>query len=168
MDAVWRIAGRIGVEMSMAAILALALAACSAPYAQLGNTTIRFPTGSNEPSADSSQQIADVLAPLAGNPLVEVALTAYFPYGDSSSSPAYSLAQSRIDRLKNRSAEAGMSLDLVGTNVSAIGWTYQGGEYQAVPYPPDQLDRIDMTYRVKTECHPLVDLARRLDPYRHQ
>ena len=154
--------------MSIAAVFAFALAACSAPYAQVGTTTIRFPVGSNELSADGSQRIAEVLTPLAGNPLAEIDLTAYFPYGESSSSPAFNLAQSRIDRLKYQSAEAGISLDLVGAKVSAVGWTYEGGEYQAVPYPADQLDRVDMTFRVKTECHPLVDLARRLDPYRNQ
>lgn len=61
-----------------------------------------------------------------------------------------------------------MSLDLVGAEISAVGWTYEGGEYQAVPYPADRLDRVDVTFRVKTECHPLADQARRLDFYRIQ
>lgn len=154
--------------MLIAAVFGFALAACSAPYAQVGTTTIRFPVGSDELSADDSQQIAEVLAPLAGDPLVEIDLTAYFPYGDGSDSPAFSLAQSRLERLQDQSAKAGISLDLVGSKVSAVGWTLEGGEYRATSYSADQIDGVDMTYRVKTDCHPLVHLARQLDPYRNQ
>ena len=151
--------------MSIASIFTFALAACAAPYAHVGTTTISFPAGSNELSVEESRELAEVLAPLVGSPLVEVDLTAYFPYGDDESSPAYRLAKSRTDRLRNQSAEAGMSLDLVSAGVSAAGWTYEGGQYQAVPYPANKIDSVDVTFRIKSECHPLVDLAWRLNPY---
>ena len=151
--------------MSIVSIIAFALTACAAPYAHVGTTTIEFPVGSNELSVEESRQLAEVLKPLVGNPLVEVDLTAFFPYGDGESSPAYRLAKSRTDRLKSHSAEVGVSLDLVGAGVSAVGWTYEGGQYQPVPYPADKIDSVDVTFRIKSECHPLVDLARRLDPY---
>lgn len=154
--------------MFVAAVAAMTLASCSIPYQQTGAITIRFPVGSDELAADDNRQIADTLAPLAGNPLAEVELTAYFPYGATSNSPAFTLAQRRLDRLRSQAAEVGLSLDLVGGSVSAVGWTYEAGEYRTVPYAADRLEQVDGRFRVKAACHPLVGLARQSDPYRTQ
>lgn len=139
-----------------------------APSTLAETTTILFPVGSNELSADGAREVAETLAPFTGNPLVEVNFTAYFPYGQSSGSPGFDLAGSRVERLRQQSADAGISLDLIGGSISATGWTYEAGQYQDAPYPPSQLDRVEMTFRVKSECHPLVDLARQRDPYQNR
>ena len=154
--------------MFSSAAVAVFLMSCPLQYELNGTAKVQFPANSAHlPTADRVR-ITELLAPLVGNPLAEVEFDPYFPYRSSEGSPAYILAQNRANSLRNLSVETGISPDLVASGISAVGWNFEGDTIRAVPYPPEQLDRADVRYRVKAECHPLTHLARSLDPYRNK
>lgn len=147
---------------------ALIVGLCPAHYSQNSSITIGFQPGSLEISSEARLQIAELVTPVAGNALAEVHADAYFPYGegDIENSGSIARAAARLDEIRSAVVSLGVDTDLIGTGRSALGWGYKDGAYVHAPYPVEQLETVDVSVRVKSDCHPLADLARRLDPYR--
>lgn len=142
-------------------LAALIMGLCPAHYSQNSSIEIRFQPGSLGISSEARLQISELVTPVAGNALAEVQADAYFPYGERDN-----LAAARLDEIRSAVVSLGVDTDLIATGRSALGWDYKDGVYVHAPYPIEQLDTVDLGVRLKTDCHPLADLARRLDPYR--
>lgn len=156
--------------MLAAAAVALILCSPSSFYERTDNITVEFAEGSAELSPDEREKIAALMKPLVGDEMAEVQLQAYFAYGDRSGSlvPGASggLVQDRFDAIADTAIEIGVSPDLIGARQTAIGYDLDAsGNSIRVPFPPERLLIVEMDVRVKTDCHPLADLARRTNPY---
>jgi hypothetical protein len=153
--------------MLVEAIAAFAIGGCFPLYGQIATVSIQFEEGSVEISDSARREIAEAVEPIIGNPLAEVELQASYPYGTRESDPAFMLAHDRNDAVRQVALQLGLASDLIGRRQSAIGWDMDGsGQRVGVPYPREQLQIVEMNVRVKEDCHPLADLARRLNPYR--
>ena len=146
---------------------AVAIGTCFPLYGQIDTVTIQFEEGLVEIPDSARREIAEAVAPIVGNPLAEVELEASFPYGTRDSDPAITLAQDRNDAVRLLAVQLGVASDLIARGQSAVGWAFDGsGRWVQVPYPRERLQIVEMNVRVKSDCHPLVDLARRTNPYR--
>lgn len=131
---------------------------CSPLFTDVRTLTLRFDEGSAELPKGAKEQLIELFAPVAGNPLAEVEVGRYYPYGvREQSDPAILLSNARFQAVERTAVSVGISEDLVGGRSSAIG--------QAISNSPGRTDTVDLVVKVKTECHPLADLARRLNPY---
>lgn len=141
---------------------ALAMSACFPLYEQTNSVAVVFSEDSVELTEESRRQVTAIVRPMVGNPLAEVELQAYFPYGTrQGGQPVVTDAtQVRVDAVTNSVIEAGMSAALVGAHQFSIG------EEGMFPFSPERLRTVEINVRVKADCHPLTASARRLDPYR--
>ena len=137
---------------------------CVPLYGQIDTVTIRFPEGSVEISGEARREMAEALGPIVGNELAEVRLRSYFPYG---ADPGMELTQARNDAVRRAAVQFGVASELIADGQSALGWTIDdAGQTTPVPFSREGLQTVEMNIRVKADCHPLVDLARRTNPYR--
>ncbi len=141
---------------------------CVPLYGQIDTVTIRFPEGSVEISDQAHRDIAETLGPIVGNELAEVHLDSYFPYGArQSAEPGMALSRARSDAVKSAAVQLGVASELIGDGQSALGCNIDdAGRTAPVPFSRERLQVVEMTVRVKADCHPLADLARRTNPYR--
>ena len=151
--------------MLVGAVVSLIWAACPAHYGPTTGLTIQYPDGSAELPGGDRALINALLQPFVGDEMAEVRLTAYFPYGSRNMENADvpTLAEARIEGAKAAAVDLGVSSDLVGSAVIALGSV---GDDEGRRYPADRLQVVELEVRVKTSCHPLADLARRMNPYR--
>lgn len=154
--------------MLTGALMGLVLAACPARYEQIRSVLIEFPEGSAQLSQRGRAQISEFLTPLLGNEMAEVSVEAYFPYGERnmSNADAPALSDFRVREVRNAAVELGVSVDLVGTGVTAMNWDGDDSPSGGFRRPVERLHQVEMESRVKTDCHPLAELARRMNPYR--
>lgn len=149
----------------LAALLTVAWTLCPANWDQVDRVALDFGNGSADISSEGQAQIAALLTPLVGNEMAEVQVRAYFPDGERSMSSVRlpTLADERVERVKKAVVGLGVSPDLVGTDVVALAVESGDG---GVRSPLNGLQLVELDVRVKSDCHPLADLARRTNPYR--
>lgn len=154
--------------MLIGAVMGLVLAMCPARYDQISSITIGFPEGSAQLSDQGREQISELLSPLVGNEMAEVSVQAYFPYGERNigNADAPALSEVRVREVRNAAVELGVSADLIGAGVTAMNRDGDESPSGGVRRPVERLQQVEVEARVKTECHPLADLARRTNPYR--
>lgn len=152
--------------MIFAVAMLTAGAGCYPLYTNVEDTTIRFLPNTSEVSLEASREVSARLQPLAGKPLAEIHFTVNFPYGANEGDSDWKLAEKRRDNLRLKLVSIGISQDLVGGGMSAIGFRFsENYDTYRVPFDPDQLDTVVIQSKVKSPCHPLLDLALRLNPY---
>lgn len=139
---------------------------CPSRYIDTRTLTLRFDEGSSALPQGAKEQLVDLFTPVAGNPMAEIEVRRYFPYGArDSDDPAILLGDARFRAIEEVAASVGVSEELVGGSNTATGMHIVGGETRRVPYPEGRIEAVDVTVRVKTDCHPLAGLARRTSPY---
>lgn len=154
--------------MLVEVMAAVAMGTCIPLYGQIENITIRFPEGSVEISERAYWDIAEAAGSIVGNELAELHLEAYFPYGAGrEGEPAMVLARARTDAVRRTAVQLGVASELIGDGQSAVGWAVdEAGQTAPVPFSRERLQVVELNIRVKADCHPLADLARRTNPYR--
>ncbi|HEY0926706.1 hypothetical protein [Brevundimonas sp.] len=137
---------------------------CPVPYTGVRTLTVQFEQGSAELPEGARAQLIELFTPIAGEPLAEVEVQRYFPYGvRDTTDPAAVLGMARFTVIEETAVSAGVSGDLVGADHRTAPWRI--GDSTRAPYPPGRVERMDVTVKVKTACHPLVEVAMRLNPY---
>ena len=154
--------------MPIGSIAAVAIGICLPLYSQVQTVTIGFPEGSVEISEGAYWHIAEAAGLMVGNELAELHLDAYFPYGAGrEDEPAMSLARARTEAVRRTAVQLGVASELVDEGQSALGWDIDAaGQTRPVPFPAEQLNVVEMRIRVKADCHPLAEEARRTNPNR--
>lgn len=149
----------------LAALLTAAWALCPAYWDQTDRVALDFADGSADISRQGQARIVSLLTPVLGNEMAEVQVRAYFPYGERNMSNALlpTLADERVERVKTAVVGLGVSPDLVGTDVVALAIESDDGRVRSAL---NGLQLVELDVRVKSDCHPLADLARQMNPYR--
>jgi hypothetical protein len=101
---------------------------CPQLYTNIRTLTLRFDEGSAELPEGAEAQLVDLFTPLAGNPMAEVEVSRYFPYGVlERTDPAIILGHARFDAIEETAVRAGVSEDFVGGGSTAAGWQVVDG-----------------------------------------
>lgn len=154
--------------MLTAALFAMTLTACPRIYDQYGDATIEFQQGSVQISDEGRNEIASLLTPLVNDPLAEIQIDVNFPFGVlDDSDPKYQFASARFDHVKDTVVQLGIDPSLIGGSIQAIGYDVDSDYvFHEVQYDLAELDRVKVKFWVKSSCHPLLELAQRMNPYR--
>jgi hypothetical protein len=150
----------------MLALMFVAAISCPSHFERVSHHQIDFAPGSSQIEGHQLQRLAAAVSSVVGDPMAEVRFQAYFEYAEPDArQPTIQLAQSRLDALRKASERLGVHDHLIGTRSSAIGLNVEGVHFQRAPFDAKRLDRVVLTVKVKSVCHPLADLADRLNPY---
>ena len=134
---------------------------CPSPYGSVRSLTIDFDPGSADLSYAATREISTLVGSDPRNRRAELTIEAVFPYGETEGDPGYALASDRVEQIRQRTLEIGFAAGQIGTGLIAIGYAVdENHETRAVPHKAAALDRVDVRFRVRTDCHPLEQLPR--------
>lgn len=144
--------------MLIGAMVAVAWSVCPAIYGDVRQIRLEYAEGTTAISAEAHDRIADFVSPMVGDEMAELQVSAYFPYGehDADGPNGLTVAQNRVDAIRQAAIDLGVAPGLVETSIAAIRPEDQG---------PDRVWAVDLNVRVATDCHPLADKIRRANPY---
>lgn len=144
--------------MFVALLIAVA-ASCPSPYGLARSSTIDFDPGSADLPHAATLEISTLVGSDIRNRRAELKIEAVFPYGANEGDPGYALASERVEQIRQSTLELGYAAGQIGTGMSAIGFTTdENHTTKTAPYDPADLDRVEVRFRVRTDCHPLEQL----------
>ncbi|WP_404416566.1 hypothetical protein [Brevundimonas vesicularis] len=143
--------------MFVAMLSSAVLSYCPFPYAQNRSVTIEFETGSAKLSAAAADTMRSLLSADVGNPRAEFHVRLFYPYGaPENGDPRQALAEEQARQTKATAAALGFSVTQIEARISAIGFAWRDNhDNYAVPFDAADLDRMEVSFRVRTACHPV-------------
>lgn len=144
--------------MFVAVLMAVATS-CPSPYGSARSLTIDFDPGSADLSHAAAREVSTLVGSETRNRRAELTIEAVFPYGETEGDPGYALASERMDQIRQSTLELGFAAGQIGTGLSAIRFTAdESHDTQADSHKAVGLDRVEVRFRVRTDCHPLEQL----------